>query len=103
MKTLIFLKKEYKADKIVKNLDERTIIGYINDVEVFSFKGINDFTLFTLKDNAEYNVEDIAEKTVLKEIVDLKLENMKKDTIISNTLKTVADLKLAISNMKGGN
>ncbi|WP_394884164.1 hypothetical protein [Clostridium butyricum] len=40
---------------------------------------------------------------MLKEIANLKIENMKKDTIISNTLKSIADLKLEVVSMKGGN
>lgn len=73
MKKLIFLGEEYIADKIIKNLNEQTIIGYTNNVEVFSFRGINDFNLFNLKDDAEYDVEDNTEKTLLKQIADLKL------------------------------
>ena len=103
MKTLLFLGEEYRADKIIKNLNEQTIIGYTNNVEVFSFRGINDFNLFNLKDDAEYDVEDNTEKTLLKQIADLKVENMKKDTTINNTLKALADLKLEVMNMKGGN
>ncbi|CAI3195854.1 MULTISPECIES: hypothetical protein [Clostridium] len=103
MKKLIFLGEEYIADKIIKNLNEQTIIGYTNNVEVFSFRGINDFNLFNLKDDAEYDVEDNTEKTLLKQIADLKVENMKKDTTINNTLKALADLKLEVMNMKGGN
>ena len=102
MKTLLFLGEEYRADKIIKNLNEQTIIGYTNNVEVFSFRGLNDFNLFNLKDDAEYDVEDNTEKTLLKQI-DLKVENMKKDTTINNTLKALADLKLEVMNMKGGN
>ena len=102
MKTLVFLKKEYKAEKIIKKIEDKSIVGYIDDIEVFSFKGIQDFSLFALKENDQYDVEITAQKTVLKEIADLKLENMKKDKILSNTLKTVADLKLEILNMKGG-
>ena len=103
MKKLIFLGEEYIADKIIKNLNEQTIIGYTNNVEVFSFRGINDFNLLNLKDDAEYDVEDNTEKTLLKQIADLKVENMKKDTTINNTLKALADLKLEVMNMKGGN
>lgn len=85
MKTLLFLGEEYRADKIIKNLNEQTIIGYTNNVEVFSFRGISDFDLFTLLDNEEFDVEDNTEKTLLKQIADLKVENIKKDTTINNT------------------
>lgn len=104
MKTLIYnndKKIQYNAEKIIKNVN--TIIGYINDIEVFSFRGISDFDLFTLLDNEEFDAEDNTEKTLLKQIADLKVENMKKDTTINNTLKALADLKLEVMNMKGGN
>lgn len=104
MKTLIYSGDKdilYRAEKIIKNSD--SIEGYTKSIKVFSFTGINDFTLFTLKDNEEYDVEDNTEKTLLKQIADLKVENMKKDTTINNTLKALADLKLEVMNMKGGN
>ena len=57
MKTLIFMGKEFKAEKIVKT--EENIIGKdVKGREVFSFKGIKDFSLFTLKDSAEYDTEE---------------------------------------------
>ena len=40
---------------------------------------------------------------MLKQIADLKIDNMKKDTIINNTLKTVAELKVKVMSMEGGN
>lgn len=43
------------------------------------------------------------EEEILKQIADLKIDNMKKDTIINNTLKTVAELKVKVMSMKGGN
>lgn len=43
------------------------------------------------------------EEEILKQIADLKIDNMKKDTIINNTLKTVAELKVKVMSMEGGN
>ena len=43
------------------------------------------------------------EEKMLKQIADLKIDNMKKNTIINNTLKTVAELKVKVMSMEGGN
>lgn len=43
------------------------------------------------------------EEEMLKQIAYLKIDNMKKDTIINNTLKTVAELKVKVMSMEGGN
>lgn len=43
------------------------------------------------------------EEEMLKEIANLKIDNMKKDNIINNTLKTVAELKIKVMSMEGGN
>lgn len=48
MKTLIFNNTErMEAEKIVKKGD--SIIGYIGDNEVFSFRGISDWSLFAIE------------------------------------------------------
>ena len=57
MKILIFLNEEFQAEKIIKTED--SIIGKsIEGKEIFSFKGIKDFSLFTLKDGAEFDAEE---------------------------------------------
>lgn len=68
MKTLIFNNEEYKAEKIYKNYN--SIIGKdINGKEIFSFKGVKDFSLFTLKDNAEFDTEEnLIDKLILDNI-----------------------------------
>lgn len=70
MKTLIYNGNKnilYKAEKIIKNSD--SIIGYNNGKEVFSFKGITDFSLFTLKDNEQFDIEkNIIDKLILDNI-----------------------------------
>ena len=56
MKTLNFNNEQFQADKIIKN--DKDIIGYdINDNEIFSFKGISDFTGFVLKDENDIVIE----------------------------------------------
>ena len=56
MKTLFFAGKDYKAEKIVKTKD--SIIGYNGNVEVFSFKGISDFSHFQLEQGQEWDVDE---------------------------------------------
>lgn len=78
MKTLIYNNDEsvkYSAEKIVKN--ENSIIGYNGANEVFSFKGVSDFSLFKLKNGSTYDVEVNTEEMLLEEIANLKVEIMK--------------------------
>ena len=56
MKTLNFNNEQFQAEKIIKT--EKDIIGCdINDNEIFSFKGISDFTGFILKDENDIVIE----------------------------------------------
>ena len=49
---------KFKAEKIIKTSD--SIIGKDNNgKEIFSFKGITDFSLFILEDNQKYDTEEI--------------------------------------------
>ncbi|MBN1055674.1 hypothetical protein DVW05_10005 [Clostridium botulinum] len=45
--------------------------------------------------------EPSTEDLLSKEVANLKIANMQKDTAINNTLKTIAELKVEIMNMKG--
>ncbi|MDU4478625.1 hypothetical protein [Clostridium sp.] len=42
------------------------------------------------------------EETLLREVAELKIIDMKKDAIINSTLKTIAELKVKIMNMEEG-
>ena len=56
MKTLIFNKQEFKADKIIKT--ETDIMGEDSTGnEVFAFRGISDFSGFTLEDGQTFDTE----------------------------------------------
>lgn len=60
MKTLLAFGERLSADKIVKTAD--TIVGYsAKGNEVFAFRGVRDFTLFTLEDGVAW---DLAETTI---------------------------------------
>lgn len=47
MKSLIYNGERLEAEKIIKKTD--AIIGYIGDTEVFSFKGISDWSIFAIE------------------------------------------------------
>ena len=68
MKTLLVADKEFKAEKIIKTDNE--IIGYNGNSEVFAFRGIQDFSLFVLKDGQVFDAGEIDE--LKKMIADLQ-------------------------------
>lgn len=63
MKTLIFNNEEYQAERIVKN--DANIIGYNGNQEVFSFKGISDFSQFQLADGEVFDIDLSPEARIL--------------------------------------
>jgi len=80
MKVLNFNNQEFKADTIIKT--DTDTIGYDSSGnEIFSFKGISDFSGFTVKneDGTNTNFDTMAktELELLKETVDaLVLANL---------------------------
>lgn len=55
IKTLIFYEEEYKAEKIIKT--DSAIIGQdLQGNEMFAFRGITDFALFSLGVGEEYDI-----------------------------------------------
>ena len=75
MKTLKFNNEEFKAEKIIKT--EKDIVGQdLQGNEVFSFRGISDFSLFVLEEGQTFDTElTIEERMALmqKAIDDLTL------------------------------
>lgn len=53
--------------------------------------------------NKNKEPQQTTEEKMLKEIANLKIDNTKKDSVINNTLKTVAELKVQVMTLKGGN
>lgn len=99
MKTLIFNKEEFKADKIIKTED--SIVGKdVKGKEVFSFKGIKDFSLFKLKDGQEYDTEITEEQQLLSTVL---LENAEIKEQLKEQQELSATLTLQIAQIKGGN
>lgn len=67
MINLIFGNKEYLANKLIKYKD--SITAYIGNTEVFSFKGISDFSLFTILDESNNDITlDIFKKSKIEEL-----------------------------------
>jgi hypothetical protein len=58
MKILNFSGETYQAERIVKT--DANIIGYNGNAEVFSFKGISDFSLFQLAEGQEWDIDEKA-------------------------------------------
>ena len=99
MKILMFNKEEFKAEKIIKTKD--SIIGKnLEGKEVFSFKGIKDFSLFNLKDGEEYDVETTEEQQLLSTVL---LENAAIKEQLKEQQELSATLALQIAQIKGGN
>jgi len=79
MKKLKVNGETFEAEKVIKT--DKDIIGYdINDNEIFSFKGISDFTGFVLKDGngvvIEFEAPSITEIELLKEDSEASKETM---------------------------
>lgn len=79
MKTLYINGEELQAEKIIRTSTD--IIGYNNDSDmpVWSFRGISDFTQFTLADDQTFDIDPEAEKE-----------------------QRIADLEAAIAAIMGG-
>lgn len=57
MKTLNFNGEKLQAENIIKT--DTDIIGYDeNNKEIFAFRGISDFTLFTLEEGQVFDISD---------------------------------------------
>lgn len=67
MKRLIIDSEIFEAEKIIKA--ETSIIGYVNNKEVFAFRGVNDFTQFQLEESQEWDIAE--EELQLEHNVDL--------------------------------
>jgi hypothetical protein len=101
MKTLKINGLEFKGDKIIKTKD--SIIVLDGNIEVFVAKGITDFSGFSLEEGQTFDIpEPTTEEALMKELASMKIDNMKKDVMMTNTLQTIASLKVQIMNMKGG-
>ena len=57
MKTLSFDGKTFSAEKIFK--EPNAVVGYDRNHEVFAFRGITDFSAFTLLDNQDFDLGEI--------------------------------------------
>lgn len=55
MKTLTVENNQFQAERIVKT--DTDIVGYVGDKIEFSFKGISDFTGFTLAEGETWDID----------------------------------------------
>lgn len=80
MKKLIVDNKEFKAERIVKTVD--SIIGYTAAEMVFVFRGVSDFSGFTLGEGQEFDVPALTDKERIAEI-----ENIINDLLLGGLLQ----------------
>lgn len=82
MKTLTIYNEEFTAEKIYKNDD--SIIGKdINGNILFSFKGINDMSLFSLNDEQSFDIESNIEDKLILDSINMQMQI---DALIKSTL-----------------
>ena len=100
---MIFNTNVYEGDKIFKSETSIRVID-LNGNEIFVANGISDFSQFVLEEGQTFDIEQpIPEETLAKELANIKIDNMKKDLIITNALQNIASLKVEVMNLKGGN
>lgn len=74
MKTLNFNEQQFQAECIVKTPD--SIIGYTNNQEVFSLRGISDLSGFSLAEGEEWDeMPKTAEELLQEQLVELGQQN----------------------------
>lgn len=103
MKKLLFNNQSFEADKIIKS--DSDIVGKNSSgIEIFSFKGISDFSLFVLEegqtfDTEEPNEQEILNAQLLKENADMKSQLAEQQELTANLLLQVASLKGGSTNV----
>lgn len=93
MKQLKFLEEIFEAEKIFVHAD--SIVGITNGVEVFSFKGISDFTRFELEEGQKF---DTSSKPLEEEVSALKDENI--SNMLAMTEMFEENLRMQEANAK---
>lgn len=56
MKKLMVNDEVLEAEKIIKT--ETDIIGYVNNKEVFAFRGVKDFSIFKLENEQQFDTQE---------------------------------------------
>lgn len=103
MKVLNVNKEEYKAEKIIKSATD--IVGKdVNGNELFAFRGVSDFTGFTLEEGQEFDIEEPSEQEILnaqllKENADIKAQLTEQQELTANLLLQIASLKGGSTNV----
>ncbi|RXI55553.1 hypothetical protein DP124_01400 [Clostridium tetani] len=94
MKMLLVNDDTLQAEKIIKT--DTNIIGYIDNKEVFAFRGIKDFSIFKLE-NGEFDTleEDLQQEInakLLKDSANLQVELNKQRELNADLLLKIAEL-----------
>lgn len=99
MKLLNFSNEQFQAEKIVKT--DTDIVGYdSNRNELFTFRGISDFSGFTLEEGQTFNTEEPSEQEALN--AQLLKENADMKAQLAEQQELTASLLLQIASLKGG-
>lgn len=93
MKSVKFNGEIFKSERICKG--SNYIVGYTGDIEVFSFTGISDFSLFQLLDGAEYDVDESQSESTATNV--LGAEHVKLDLSVLNLKRQVASLTIEMN------
>lgn len=104
MKRLKHASEIFEADIMVKGPDY--IIGYTGGLEVFSFRGVSDFSEFELLDGAEYDeiivaapdINVIAAELVKQELTSLDLQKQNEVIGAEMVKKDLAIYDLTMQN-----
>lgn len=71
MKQLIAFGEIYEAERIIKTTN--SIVGYNGETEVFSFRGIKDWSQYQLADGQEWDMDEQAAEAAFLLDLDFRL------------------------------
>jgi hypothetical protein len=92
---------ELSADKIIKTIN--SIIGKDSrGNELFSFKGISDFSSFSLADDAEWDTEDDPVLTLQQQNAQLLLTSAQQAQMFNDLQTQNAAIMLQLAQLKQG-
>lgn len=96
MKKLTFLDSVYEAERIVKT--DTDIIGYNGKNEIFSFRGISDFSAFVIDGEFDVEVDELAVLRADNEKLKSQLAEAQAATLELHESQTMQDAKIAEAN-----
>lgn len=81
-------KGEYIAENIWITFNDDVDVTKVNDI--------------VAKHNPSPVIKPTTEEALIKELATMKIDNLKKDVMMTNALQTIASLKVQVMNLKGG-